>query len=82
MLAQLTDTSVSTRWQERLEPWIPRPGANPNASARHILKTIVGIGAAVLAIVVVVSLRIVLTAHLVPRWHEALAHFLPFLNGG
>jgi hypothetical protein len=80
MLAQLTHTFVSARWREMPGPWISRLRAQPNGLARSILKRLLGIGAATLAVSTVVFLRIVLSAHLVPRWQEALAHFLPFLD--
>ena len=48
--------------------------------ARRTMKALLCIGAAVLAVSIVVFLRIALTAHLVPRWREALVQFLPFLD--
>ena len=80
MLAQLTHASVNPRCRERLEPRISRPGARPNALTRRILKALLGTGAAALAVSIVFFLRVVLSAHLVPRWQEELAHFLRFLD--
>jgi hypothetical protein len=76
MLAQRTQAPVSARWRERPQPW----AARLEVLVRRLPKAVLGIGAAMLVVSVVVFLRIVLTAHMVPRWQEALAHVLPFLN--
>jgi hypothetical protein len=46
------------------------------------LKARLFVGVATLAVSTVICLRIVLTAHQVPRWQEDLAQFLPFLDWG
>jgi tryptophan-rich sensory protein len=80
MLARFTDVSASALWRERPEPSVSRLRARRDALWRRIARAQMGIGAAMLAVSIVVFLRIVLTAHLVPRWQEALALLLPFLD--
>jgi hypothetical protein len=76
MLAQFTHASVSALSRERPEPWLARLRARLDVLVRRILKALL----CMLAVSIVVFLRIVLTAHMVPRWQEALAHFLSFLD--
>jgi hypothetical protein len=80
MLAQFTYASVSAFWRARPEPGVAWLRARLHALAHRVAKALLCIGAAMLAVSIVVFLRIVLTAHMVPRWQEALAHFLPFLD--
>ena len=80
VLAQLTRASVSALSPERSEPRLPGLRARLNLPTRRILKALVRIGAVMPAVAILVCLRIVLTTHLVPRWQEALAHVLPFLD--
>jgi hypothetical protein len=50
------------------------------ALAHRIQKAFLLVVAGVLAVSIVIFMRVVLTAHRVPRWQEELAQFLPFLN--
>jgi hypothetical protein len=54
--------------------------ARLQALAHRIQKAFLLVVAAVLAVSIVIFMRVVLTAHRVPRWQEDLAQFLPFLD--
>jgi hypothetical protein len=80
MLAPFTQPSTSVLWRDRPEPRVSRLVMRLRALAYGILKALLFVSAATLAISIVIFLRIVLTAHQLPRWEEELARFLPFLD--
>jgi hypothetical protein len=76
MLAHLNPPSASVFEQERPEHRVSQIAARWHAFVHRILKAILFVGGAMLAVSITILLRIMLSAHLVPRWQEALAHFL------
>jgi hypothetical protein len=78
MLTHLNPPSASVFERERPEHRVSQLRTRWHAFVHRILKAILFVGAAMLAVSITIFLRIVLSAHLVPRWQEALAHFLPF----
>ena len=80
MLTHFTEPSASPPWGARLEPRVARPVVRPQAMGNGILKALLLVGAATLAVSTVIFARILLTAHQVPRWQEEVVRFLPFLD--
>ena len=62
------------------EPRLSRPVARLQALVHRIERAFLFVVVAALAVSIVILLRVVLTAHQVPRWQEDLAQFLPFLD--
>ena len=80
MLTHLNPPSASVFERERPEHRVSQLRMRWHAFVHRILKAILFVGAAALAVSFVFFLRVVLSAHLVPRWQEELAHFLRFLD--
>ena len=70
--------SASPLWRARLDPRVVRPVVRLQAIG--IVKALLLVGAATLAVSTVMFARIVLTAHQVPGFQEEVARFLPFLD--
>jgi hypothetical protein len=62
------------------EPPLSRPVARLQALAHRMHRAFLFVVTAGVAVSIVIFLRILLTAHHVPRWQEELAKFLPFLD--
>lgn len=62
------------------EPRLSRPVARLQALAHRMQRALLFVVAAVVVVSIVIFIRVVLTAHQVPRWQEDLARILPFLD--
>lgn len=62
------------------EPRLSRPVAGLQALAYRMQRALLFVVAAVVAVSIVIFIRVVLSAHQVPRWQEDLARILPFLD--
>jgi hypothetical protein len=82
MLRHFMPLSPNALWRERTEPRGTRGAVRLQALAHRIERAFLFVVVAALAVSIVIVMRVVLTAHQVPRWQEGLAQFLPFLDGG
>ena len=80
MLTHFMPPSPSALWRDRSEPRVTRRVVRLQALAHRIQRAFLFVVAAALAVSIVIFMRVVLTAHQVPRWQEDLARFLPFLD--
>ena len=80
MLTHFMAPSPRALWRDRSEPRVSRPAVRLQALAHRIQRAFLFVVAAALAVSIVIFIRVVLTAHQVPRWQEDLAQFLPFLD--
>jgi hypothetical protein len=80
MLTHFTEASARALGCDPSERLLSPPVARLQAFAHRIQKAFLLVVAAVLAVSIVIFMRVVLTAHRVPRWQEDLAQFLPFLD--
>jgi hypothetical protein len=62
------------------EPRLSRPVVRLQALAHRMPRAFLFVVSAALAVAIIIFLRILLSAHQVPRWQEELAKFLPFLD--
>jgi putative exporter of polyketide antibiotics len=62
------------------EPRLSRQVARLHALSHRMQMALLFVVAAVVAASMVIFIRVVLTAHQVPRWQEDLARILPFLD--
>jgi hypothetical protein len=80
MPAEFSQPSVNGIWRAAPEPGVAWRRARLHTPARRRAQALFWLGAAMLAVPVVVFLRIVLTAPMAPRWQAALVHVFPFLD--
>jgi hypothetical protein len=80
MLAHHARPPANVLWRERRQPRVSPPARPLQALAHRSQKAFLLVVAAVLAVSIDIFMRVVLTAHRVPRWQEDLAQFLPFLD--
>jgi hypothetical protein len=72
--------SASLLRRARQEPPVARPVVRRQTIGNGVLKALLLVGAAALAVSTIIVVRIMLTAHQVPDLQEELARFLPFLD--
>ena len=80
MLTHFTAPSARALGRDPSEPRVTRRVVRLQALAHRIQRAFLFVVAAALAVSIVIFIRVVLTAHQVPRWQEDLAQFLPFLD--
>ena len=80
MLTHFMAPSARALGRDLPEPRLSRPVVRLQALANRIHRAFLFVVAAALAVSIVIFMRVVLTAHQVPRWQEDLARFLPFLD--
>jgi hypothetical protein len=78
MLTHFMAPSARALGRDIPEPRISRPAERLQALAHRIARPFLFVVAAVLAVSIVIFMRVVLTAHQVPRWQEELAQFYRF----
>jgi hypothetical protein len=76
MLAPTTTAAASALWREQAEPRMSSSIARLQGLAHGTLKALLFLGATTVAVSTVVLLRIVLTAHRVPRWEAELMQIM------
>lgn len=80
MLTRSLELPAAPLRRPAAEPGMPALRLCLRAHARSIVKAFVVATAVLLALSMIVFLRVVLSAHLLPRWQEDLAQILPFLD--
>jgi hypothetical protein len=80
MLTDFMAPSACAFGRDIMERRLSRPVVRLQALAHPIQRAFLFVVAAAPAVSIVILLRVVLTAHRVPRWQEDLAQFLPFLD--